>query len=369
MSDNRGTLIWLEQQTRQLLRAWIDRDEDRIRDIAVPISAAVKDPPTADPYRQWLTHQGILPILAGILQGISTSATPSIWHSIRQQCVCRSLQLQATAHLVSDAMNAWGGDWCFVKGFSLAHRKLYEYPWMRLGAAADLDVLVRGEDQAEALKVLYSIGSASLTRTIQAHEQTLRLRGVHIDLHNAPMSHGRLRVNPVHDWLSHVQRIDGSPVLSANDELVLSLIHPAVTEYLEARLVRMLDVALLVHRASSSVDWEAVVSDIRRLGLRNAAFATALRVNRLFDQSQTTLIPNSFVMSLGIGWLRRRYWRLWQGRRPDRLYARRPILAGLLFNLWLNDSPRDLIRALFWRVGHCNRRRIRTICDISVHNL
>ncbi|WP_170265532.1 nucleotidyltransferase family protein [Thiohalocapsa marina] len=340
------------EQTLGLLRDWLESEAQSARH---PHNvASLPDLPT---HGRWLDAEGLLPVLAGLATGLRLREPDRdhdplpdpAWRAQRLNCVGRSLRLKIAGAAVRDALDAWGGPWAFIKGFALA-RSVYEYPWMRL--AADIDLLVRPQDLDAAVAALRAAGARPIAGSVQGHERALTVRGVEIDLHNAPMSKGRLRHNPAERWLGRRCRIDGYPCLSAHDELLLSLIHPAVTEYLAARLVRMLDIALQVRRSREPVDWPRLADDARRLGLANAAFATAIRVNHLFSSGPDALIPLSFMNALRVDPLRRRYWRFWLDRQPDQLFRRSPLRAGLLFGLWLNDSPRDLLRALDYKRRH-----------------
>ena len=296
--------------------------------------------------QQWLDRQGLTPLIGSLVFSLDPdikNASLDVLRKQRQGYVVGSLHLEGSARLMTKALDAWGRPWAIMKGFALA-RRVYDQPWMRL--SGDIDILVRPEDRDEALAVLYSIGGEDGPQMIQPHEQTVYIKGIGIDLHNAPMRKGRLRFNPAADWLSRTQHIEIFPGLSEHDELVLSFIHPAVTEYLAARMVRMLDIVLQVRRNREAIDWRRVADEVLGLGLANAACATALRVNQLFASKHDPVIPAQFLETLNIGGFRRRYWQFWLDRQPDRLYAYSPFLAQVLFSLWLNDSPRDWLRAL-----------------------
>lgn len=354
-----------QQQILHLLQAWVDGGAEHLktldprilRPLVETVRGGVDKAQThcsvthSRDNQQWLNRQGLMPIMASLLSQQAWRAPDpesgdSPAEALRQKrlgYLCHDLYLEASACDLAKALNAWGKPWAIIKGFALA-RRVYPQSFMRL--CGDIDILVRPEDQRDALNVLYAIGGKNSAQNIQPHEQTVIIKGVSIDIHNAPMRKGRLRFNPTPDWLSRTQRVDIFPCLSEHDELVLSLIHPAVTEYLVARVVRMLDIFLQIKRNREAPDWPRVADDILRLGLANAAYATALCVNDRFAAQNDPIIPRLFLDRLQVGWIRQRYWRFWLTRQPDRLYAASPLLAQLLFSLWLNDSPRDWVRAL-----------------------
>jgi hypothetical protein len=244
---------------------------------------------------------------------------------------------------MNDALDAWGGPWTTIKGFSLA-RRVYDQPSMRL--TGDIDILVAPQHLYEVLDVLYSIGGRKDPPTLRSHEECVYVHGIFIDVHLSPVRTGRLRFNPTDEWLSRLQRAGNYPCLSEHDELVLSFFHPAITDYLTARTVRLLDIVLQVKRNRVSIDWQRLAEDLCRLGLANAAYATAIYVNYLFPSKHEAIVPGPFVDSLKVDPFRRRYWRYWLERYPDRLFAANPLMAQALFNLWLNDSPLDWVRAI-----------------------
>jgi hypothetical protein len=198
----------------------------------------------------------------------------------------------------------------------------------------------------EVLDVLYSIGGRKDPLMEKSHEECVYIRGIFIDLHLAPIRIGRLRFNPTSQWLSRTQRSGNYPCLSEHDELVLSFFHPAVTDYLTGRIIRILDIVLQVRRNSETIDWQRLAEDVSRLGLANAAYATAVYVNHLFPSKNQAIVPSYFIDSLKIDRFRRLYWQFWLDRQPDRLFAANPLMAQALFNLWLNDSPLDWLRAI-----------------------
>ena len=348
-----------KQQTLCFLRAWLNNAPEALAVLDPSVLQSVINTLCGDfdnnpddflttrlrKNQQWLDNQGLTPLIASLV----FSLDPDIRNSVdilrkkRQGYAGRSLHLEGSARIMTKALDAWGRPWAIMKGFALA-RRVYDQPWMRL--SSDIDVLVRPEDWHDALAVLYSIGGEDGPQVIQPNEQTVYIKGIGIDLHNAPMRKGRLRFNPAADWLSRINRVEIFPGLSEHDELVLSFFHPAVTEYLAARMVRMLDIVLQVKRNREAIDWQRVADDVLGFGLANAAYATALRVNQLFASKHEPVIPEQFIETLNISGFRRRYWRFWLDRQPDRLYANSPFLAQLLFSLWLNDSPRDWLRAL-----------------------
>ncbi|KAA6187415.1 nucleotidyltransferase family protein [Thiohalocapsa marina] len=354
-----------QQQTLQALQAWAQQapaiEQARKLALLTPVADKIDHkagpapqrqlPAEQDPHIRWLHRQGLMPILASLLchyedaagDEVTPDAARETWKRIRQSSIMRTLRMEAAGQTVANALNAWGPPWAIMKGFALA-RTLYDHPYMR--GSADIDLLVRPKDHQAALQLLVAKGGTEVPSLKHSHEQCIVIQGVHVDVHKAPMRFGRLRVNPATDWVSRARKCPPYRFLAPHDELVLSLIHPAVTEYLTERAVRMLDVVLQVLRSEEQVDWSRVSFDIKRLGLANAAYATGIRINYLFPYEPDPIIPWSFLTDLGIGATRRRYWHYWMRRRPDQLYAVSPFLARVLFSIWLNDSARDWGRAL-----------------------
>jgi hypothetical protein len=332
-----------QRQTLRLLQVWLEGGPAMQPELDQWVGLFMGDEPLAADdnqgraalagesrhHQHWLDRQGLTPIFAQLLSQHPFAtlapevqqAAKEVWRKKRQAYLARSLHLEVAARAVTAALDAWGGPWAFTKGFPLA-RRVYDQPYMR--PSNDIDILVPPEHLRAALAALYAIGGQDSSLTIQPHEQALVIRGIHIDVHNAPMRKGRLRCNPTAEWLSKTERTGLFPGLSEHDELVLSLVHPAVTEYLITRAVRILDIAVQIRRNRERPDWPRLAADIRRLGLANAAFATALQANHLCASQNNPLIPERFLESLQVGGFRRRYWRWWLDRHPDRLYSHSP---------------------------------------------
>ncbi len=353
-----------QAQTLRTLQAWAEPDHEITQPEAFLTQALLADD-TQDETdrdqggediarsagrRQWLSSHGLLGIVAALVsQGDSLANRPGTsipnlvpWQKIRRESLLRSLKMEAAALTVANAFKGWGGDWAIMKGFGLA-RRVYDSPYMR--PSADIDILVSPKGLESALESLVAVGAKPGSSTMHPHEHSLAFRGVHLDIHNAPMRVGRLRFNPSAEWLSRSQTRGPFPYLSEHDELVLSLVHPAVTEYL-GRTIRMLDILLQVRRNCQPIDWERVAEDVTRLGLANAAYVTGIKVNQVFPSQVKPVVPHSFLNGLKIGGMRRHYWRLWVNQGPGQLYKHRPNLARLLFSIWLNDTPRDWTRAI-----------------------
>lgn len=345
-----------------LLRAWV---EDDLAGLAAALdqwaglsldgvgehqAAEVLPTDTRDRY-DWLLRHGLMPIFADMMNKRTRTTlgpdiddrTREVWRNRRLACISRALRLESVAGKMREALDAWGRPWATIKGFSLA-RRVYDQPAIRL--TGDIDILVGPEHLREALGVLCAIGGRMEPSRKRSHEECVNLSGIFIDLHQAPVRIGRMRFNPTGEWLSRTQRADNYPCLSKHDELVLSFFHPAVTDYLTARTVRLLDIVLQVKRHRETTDWQRLAEDVRRFGLANAAYATAIYVNHLFPSKNGAVVPRHFVESLKIDRFRRHYWRFWLDRQPDRLFADNPLMAQALFNLWLNDSPLDWVRAI-----------------------
>lgn len=348
-----------------LLRAWVEDDlaglaatldqwaDHSVDGIGEHQAAEVLPTDKRDRY-DWLLRHGLVPIFADMLhKRIRTAPGPGIddrtrevWRNRRLACISRSLRLESVAGKMTKALDAWGRPWATIKGFSLA-RQVYDQPAIRL--TGDIDILVAPEHLREALEVLCAIGGRKEPPRKRSHEECVYLSGIFIDLHRAPVRIGRMRFNPSGEWLSRTQRAENYPCLSEHDELVLSFFHPAVTDYLTARTVRLLDIVLQMRRHRETTDWQRLAADVSRLGLANAAYATAIYVNHLFPSKNGPLVPRHFIDSLKVDRFRRRYWRFWLDRQPDRLFADKPLIAQALFNLWLNDAPLDWARAIIDR--------------------
>lgn len=219
---------------------------------------------------------------------------------------------------------------------------LYCDPALR--PAVDVDVLIAPDDRDAAIRALVQAQLRFLgSRQTISHEASLRDRYVTIDLHWALFRPGRGRCE-LTPWLLETARPRGPLcVLSDDAELLVTLVHPAFTKYVNgraARLIRVVDLDRMLRAARP--DWDWILSLIDAAGLGTAAWAVLHWQRTLMD----TPIDPAVLRRLEPRRLQRRYLAYWIDHQlPARLGAI-PGLVQAAFSLLLHEHAGDALRAM-----------------------
>ena len=303
----------------------------------------------------WLRQEELLPVIRHLANEAKNrklmhreDSSAALSQQMRNGFL-RFARYEVLGRRVAKVLDECGVDWVMMKGYAIS-RRFYDQPFQR--QMRDIDILVAKPNFPIALEALCDSGGQIRTKSRDTpDEKSIIFDQTEIDLHRMPMRDSRLRFDPVQQWLARAQTHGPYRYLSDHDELLISLVHPAVTEYLTMRIIRMLDILLQIARCRTPIDWPRLADDIRRLGLANAAYATGIRVNHIFATGHPPVVPVEFLKALGVDRWRKRYWHFWLDRRPDDLYKASPWLAQAVFSLWLNDSPGDWFRVAASIVG------------------
>jgi hypothetical protein len=227
--------------------------------------------------------------------------------------------------------------------FKGSHTRELYYDTPALRPARDIDVLVKPGDRLEAIRAFQAHGFSfhGMTATI-SHECSLYKGRAFIDLHWDIMRPGRTR-EPMVDQLIE-SRVDyGSHWGPDHGEtLFLMLVHPVFTRYSttpHARLVRLVDLAQLLHRHPGSA--ERAVPLLRAAGLATAGWITSTWLGLLSPGSAAGALADS----LAPGRLRRSYLRQWLSSNLSTRLLDKPLLIQLGFTLPAHDTVRDAARA------------------------
>ncbi|MBN2197023.1 MAG: nucleotidyltransferase family protein [Polyangiaceae bacterium] len=249
----------------------------------------------------------------------------------------RVLAQERLAVDASRALTEGGVEHALMKGAHL-RRELYPHPALR--PSDDVDVIVPREKRDLALATL---GGARLERSSKApspHELSLTRDGLGVDLHFHPFRPGRARFDPTPAMLA--SRVTGGPLPVLNDlwtSIVLT-VGAALGDYVTARLLRAVELDLWVRRGR--VPWREFASLVKRLGLATAAWTMLA-----FTQDcLSTPLPDATLSQLRPGVIRCAYLEAWLRLDPARVYAVTPTAARIAFSLALEDTPRDVMRAL-----------------------
>lgn len=230
-----------------------------------------------------------------------------------------------------------GVDHVVFKGALLRHI-LYSEPHLR--PCMDVDLLVSHRALPNAILALKQRGFA-VQRPVQrgGHELILTRQRVHIDLHSAPIRRCRMRRDVTEDLLA--RRVRHGPLWSPSDSdnTALTLVHPAITEYVTGRLVRAVDLDRWLR--SRSIDWDRVLGRLSEMGLRTAAWAMLRWTCWLFHTPLSVAVRSELEPPSWHAW----YFEQWLALDPAKVYAHHPWMARGGFSLALHDGIRDAGRA------------------------
>jgi hypothetical protein len=227
--------------------------------------------------------------------------------------------------------------------------RLILYPKPHLRPSADIDLLIAPDSVARVTRILTERGFAlSLAPHSDTHEASLSRRGVGMDLHWSLLRPGRMRSDITAEILA--RRVRRANLWSPDDThlTMAMLVHPAITDYVTARLSSAIDLDGWLRKAD--VPWHDVVDLLGRIGLRTAAWAMLRWTHLLLD----TPVPETVWRALAPSARRAKYLEAWLARHPAALYWQHPNLVRGAFGLALHDRATDAARAL-WRLARKHR--------------
>ncbi len=231
-----------------------------------------------------------------------------------------------------------------VKGAAIRER-LYPDPSLR--SADDIDLLLDPEHLATAIQALTANGFLlQPDRRNLSHEVMLHDDYTTIDLHWHILRPGRCRIDLSRKLLDTLKFQEPFPVLSGDADLLVMLVHPAITNYINGRtskLIRVIDLDRMLR--TTQPDWDWILPLISAAGLRTAAWAVLYWQRSLLD----TPVDPAVLRYLEPGRLQRRYLTSWIDHR---LTARLDVLPGLVqwaFTLALHERPGDALRFIVQR--------------------
>jgi len=255
----------------------------------------------------------VLPLVAATLRtprdGI---AMPEGWAARVQRplyaTLLRNTALVEDLDEVSSALRAAGVDSLAVKGVVLAETL---YGDLALRPAADVDVLVRPADLPAARSVLLSLAFEHTTEPLgdewahSHHDEPYFRRtargGVCLELHWALWPFARFRADTGVWERARSVEVRGAMLrtLSREDTLLHLAIHRTRAPL---RLRSVCDVAELVRREGSELDWDVVHERAAAVGARTALYSVLSLSQRLLAAP----VPPDVVARASVGPLRRR---------------------------------------------------------------
>ncbi len=205
----------------------------------------------------------------------------------------------------------------------------------------DLDLLVPIGARSAALAVLGRLGfrGAADPATV-SHELALGRQGVIVDLHWHLARPGRIPSAFEAGMLARRRHTGPLSVPDPLDAAAVALAHPALTEHVSGRLLRIL---ALHHLLAAMAGREAeLAAHLRRYRLSTAAWAQVAWARRFVSDPRLEALE----ARLRPAPLRRRYLERWLDAEPEQLYWRFPALVRGGFSLALSEGPAQAARAL-----------------------
>jgi hypothetical protein len=240
-----------------------------------------------------------------------------------------------------DAFKNAGVEYLVFKGAHLRHI-IYTDPTHR--TVCDIDVMVQEPQKLDAIKALLQNGFCAhhVAKNISV-ETSLVSKNVCIDLHWHFLRQGRTRIN-LNDYLfNQRQSFDGFQGLNNEAALLVALVHPSITEYVNgsaSSLRRLVDIHRLMLR--DNINWKSLVDTLDKSGVRSAAWASLVWLQILTGE----VINESMMEKLKPGPLKSWWLRTWMTNDLNRKMNSHRWIIHIFFNLLLQDRISDAIRAV-----------------------
>jgi hypothetical protein len=292
-------------------------------------------------YRQGM-EQMWLPFL--LLQGTLPANFEETVKALKQDALhtaANQLMQRKILHDTQEAFKQASIDYLVFKGAHLRHT-IYADPTHR--PVCDIDILVRDGQKFDAVYALLKadFGAVHKAENI-SHETSLHKNNVWIDLHWHLMRPGRTRID-LNDYLFEQRQSFGEFVgLSNEASLLIMLIHPAITKYVNgsaSSLRHLVD----IHRLAQcdDINWERLIDMLDKSGTRTAAWASLTWLQMLVDEP----MYEDLTDQLKPGGLKARWLRYWMGKDLNTKLAEKKMIIRAGFSLMLQDNWRDVINAV-----------------------
>jgi hypothetical protein len=240
-------------------------------------------------------------------------------------------------------------------------RELY-YDTPALRPAVDIDILIEPKDKITAIKAFQAQGFKFHGALENIAQDCSLIKGkTAIDLHWDILRPGRTRRPMVNALLDSRVDYESHWGMSHGATLFLMLVHPVFRKYSttpHASLVRLVDLAQLLHRHPESAD-EAVPL-LHMAGLATAGWITLTWLHLLTGDRQA----KSLGARLKPGNLRRRYLHNWLATNRSTKLLQRPLWIHLGFTLPAHDKLKDAVRAVR-QARRCKREADATLAAMQ----
>lgn len=282
----------------------------------------------------WLKRmeQGDFADQQGIINLLKQYRTSQIAYELAQKSA-----LSLAHHVLNQAEISY-----FIAKGAHLRETLYSDPWLR--PCVDIDLYINESDRNEVIELLTCAGfePRPLPETI-SHELKLSKNSSDIDLHWHFLRPGRYHPYLMTWFFSRRQKFGDFWGLDATASLLVMLVHPAITKYVispTSMLIHQVDQARLIN--SGQVDWNELENALKISGLKTAAWSSLY-----FLGSMTGIhAPEGFEEKLAPGKVHAFYLKQWIDRGwITKWFDKRRFVAGF-FNLALQDSVQDAVRAL-----------------------
>ncbi len=293
-----------------------------------------------------LSLDGLTPLWsAWIEQHDLSGSVPSAFRSRlrrdRQDAAGRYLLQRQMAAKACKCLTAHGISHAVFKGVAVRER-LYADPCLR--PADDVDLLIPSAYRDVTISALIADGFKLVgdRRTVSHQVSLASARGM-VDLHWALFRPGRSRFELAPLLLETAHPRGMLSVLSSDADLLVMLVHPAFTKYVNgrtSRLIRVVDLDRMLR--TTQPDWDWILPLIGAAGLRTAAWAVLHWQRSLLD----TPVDPTVMRYLEPGTGQRRYLASWIDHRLTARLDGVPGLVQWAFTLALHERPADILRVV-----------------------
>ncbi len=313
--------------------------------------AFLKRQGVAQLWLQFLLEQDQLPAtLEAVVDDLKQAAINTAASQLMQRKVLKD---------VRDTFTGAGIEYLVFKGANLRHT-IYADPTQR--PVCDVDILVRDESKLDAVRTLLQADFVAEHKAENiSHETSLHKHGVWIDLHWHLLRPGRTRID-LNDYLfDQAQAFGEEKIMDASDQsgdqarnqefiglsneasLLVMLIHPAITKYVNGSFSSLMHLVDIHHLArKEDINWPHLVDTLRVSGTATAAWASLVWLQMLADQP----ILEDLSARLEPGNLKAKWLRYWLRNNLNVKYVENTFLIRSCFSLVLQDRLTDSITAM-----------------------
>lgn len=240
------------------------------------------------------------------------------------------------------------------KGADLRN-KIYDDPVLR--PVSDIDFIVPSYLKEKAIKLLIKSGfKLNALQENVSHEVSLTKDCVTVDLHWYILRPGRIRYDLTQYLFDNKNYNKIYWGLNHQASLIVMLIHPALTKYLNSpvsMLIHTIDLHFLITK--NNIRWDEIEEIINKAGAKKTAWCTLYWYKLLTNNCAI----DKYIELFKPGYFSETYLRFWIDHGLIQKLWNTRILIKIFFSLAIQDNFTDRINALVNLIKEKNQAQIR----------